>query len=359
MSLRSRTELARSAAQRFRAVDDVRGDENDKLAASVVRLAMLKENAQDRDISEERDLIEVASRVARVNASDDRGMPVHDQEIGFRFSLENRRSAVGSRLVEVGLVACELHVHRNRAIRGDVRLDQQLQLCLLERRLDAESAHLRVRNESALVDPRFPVVDTNHTRGADDAHEATRFRRRSRKARFSVLSIDPNASPSAPPDPVPTAAGKFTAKLGVPTVFANGERPAVGVLLSEAPPAAVTVSEMRSRRIARCRAEGDVTAPLNADVARVVARTFHDARLDKTSAVWRIERANELFDVVQVAATSRAMRTLVRSSTASEPRGESKILARALELGGVRVADRDEAGLEGRELVFLFLLRDA
>ena len=59
-------------------------------------------------------------------------------------------------------------------------------------------------------------------------------------ARFTVLSIEPKVRPSAPPCPVPTAAGRLTAKFGFATVFENGLRPAVGVCPSLAPPATPT-----------------------------------------------------------------------------------------------------------------------
>src|ERR1700722_11218868 len=61
-----------------------------------------------------------------------------------------------------------------------------------------------------------------------------------RRFRLKLLSIDPSAIPSAPPDPVPTAAGRLTAKFGFETELVKGDRPAVGVLPSVAPPAAVT-----------------------------------------------------------------------------------------------------------------------
>ena len=57
-------------------------------------------------------------------------------------------------------------------------------------------------------------------------------------------------------------------------------------------------------------------------------------------------------------ATSRTMSTLVRSSTAIEPRGESSLARASLELVGLRVADRDEARLERRELELLLAARD-
>src|SRR5258708_37192196 len=62
----------------------------------------------------------------------------------------------------------------------------------------------------------------------------------SRTPRFTALLIEPRARPMAPPLPVPTAAGRFTAKLGLATVRSKGDRPAVGVWESVAPPARPT-----------------------------------------------------------------------------------------------------------------------
>src|SRR5579872_5704132 len=75
---------------------------------------------------------------------------------------------------------------------------------------------------------------TIRTRPLDSAAERRRFK-------LSVLSIDPKLMPSEPPDPVPTAAGRLTAKLGIAMVRVNGEIPAVGALLSYAPPATATL----------------------------------------------------------------------------------------------------------------------
>src|SRR5262249_445591 len=58
-----------------------------------------------------------------------------------------------------------------------------------------------------------------------------------RTPRLTVLLIEPSVRPMAPAVPVPTAAGRFTAKFGLATVRSNGERPAVGVCASVAPPA--------------------------------------------------------------------------------------------------------------------------
>ena len=54
------------------------------------------------------------------------------------------------------------------------------------------------------------------------------------------MSTEPKLKPIAPPDPVPTAAGRFTAKFGLATVFVKGLKPAVGVLASLAPPTTPT-----------------------------------------------------------------------------------------------------------------------
>src|SRR5690349_20157627 len=59
--------------------------------------------------------------------------------------------------------------------------------------------------------------------------------------KLKLLSTDPSESPIAPPLPVPTAAGRLTAKFGLLMVRCNGERPAVGVLPSLAPPARPTL----------------------------------------------------------------------------------------------------------------------
>jgi len=55
-----------------------------------------------------------------------------------------------------------------------------------------------------------------------------------RIARFTVLLIEPSERPSAPPVPVPTVAGRFTAKFGFGDRARGGERPAVGVVASDA-----------------------------------------------------------------------------------------------------------------------------
>src|SRR5260370_34556562 len=58
-----------------------------------------------------------------------------------------------------------------------------------------------------------------------------------RTPRFTALLIEPKVRPIAPPLPVPTAAGRVTAKFGVATGRSKGERPAGGGCGTGAPPA--------------------------------------------------------------------------------------------------------------------------
>ena len=117
-----------------------------------------------------------------------------------------------------------------------------------------------------------------------------------------MLSIDPKVRPSAPPWPVPTVAGRLTAKFGLGTWFWSGDRPAVGVCCVRA-----TADEADARGesepglVAARRAEGDVTTPLDTDVAGEAARGLHDAGLDEDLRGLRVEGADELLDLVEVA----------------------------------------------------------
>ena len=98
----------------------------------------------------------------------------------------------GRRLVEVRLVAVDLHVHRDRAVGGDVRRHEELQLGFLERRLNALRADLRERDQRALVDARVAVVERQDARARHDAHEAARSRPPTGAGlRLKLLSIDP------------------------------------------------------------------------------------------------------------------------------------------------------------------------
>src|SRR5271154_5972868 len=76
---------------------------------------------------------------------------------------------------------------------------------------------------------RMRGLETMRTIPLDSAAER-------RRLRLKALLMAPSVMPRAPPCPVPTVAGRLTAKLGFETVLVNGERPAVGVLWSLAPP---------------------------------------------------------------------------------------------------------------------------
>src|SRR4051812_6103416 len=57
--------LSRSAAESFGAVHDPRRDEDHELVARIARTTALEQDAEDRDVTEERDLVQVAAGVAR------------------------------------------------------------------------------------------------------------------------------------------------------------------------------------------------------------------------------------------------------------------------------------------------------
>ena len=77
-------------AESFRAIDDARRDEDDEFSARVAGTTSLEENAEEGQVAKDGDLIEVAAGVAREDAADDCCMAVHDEQIGFRFALQNR-----------------------------------------------------------------------------------------------------------------------------------------------------------------------------------------------------------------------------------------------------------------------------
>src|SRR3990172_1241946 len=61
-----------------------------------------------------------------------------------------------------------------------------------------------------------------------------------RTFRLMLFVTLPKVRPTAPPVPRPTAAGRLTAKFGFATAREMGDRPAVSVLMSVAPPARPT-----------------------------------------------------------------------------------------------------------------------
>src|SRR5689334_68860 len=72
-----------SAPEGFGSVHDARREEDHELAARVARAAVLEEKPEQRNIAEEGHLIEVTAGIPCVDAADDGGVAVHDEEIGL------------------------------------------------------------------------------------------------------------------------------------------------------------------------------------------------------------------------------------------------------------------------------------
>ncbi len=123
-----------------------------------------------------------------------------------------------------------------------------------------------------------------------------------RRLRLKLLSIDPSERPMAPPDPVPTAA--------------------------------------------------------DADVAHVVARGLDDARLDEHLRRLRVERANQLFDAVQVAGDVARDDRIGALVDRDGPARREQVARARLDLVGLGVADLNEPHLERHEVELGPLLRD-
>ncbi len=90
---------AESASEGFGAVHDARSEEDHKLVPGVARAPTLEENAEDRDVAEEGDLIQVSTGISGVNTTDYRSVTVLDEQVGLGFALEDGRVATGRRLV--------------------------------------------------------------------------------------------------------------------------------------------------------------------------------------------------------------------------------------------------------------------
>jgi len=82
-------------------VHDTRCEEDHELAARVRSAASLKEQTKNRYVPEEGHLVEVAAGVSREDATDHRGMSVHDQQVSFCFAFQDGRSP-GRSLVKSG-----------------------------------------------------------------------------------------------------------------------------------------------------------------------------------------------------------------------------------------------------------------
>ena len=106
-------------------------------------------------------------------------------------------------------------------------------------------------------------------------------------------------------------------------------------------------------------AEGGVAAPLDAHVAEVAARRLDDARLDQHLRGLRVERADQLLDVVQDASHVAGDQRVGALVDGQGPARREEVLRARLELRRRRVVDGDEARLGGRELELGALLGEA
>jgi hypothetical protein len=139
--------------------------------------------------------LHVAAGVAGVDPADDRGAPVLDEQVGLGLAAEDGGVAAGAGVVEVRLVAVDANVHRDRPVGGHVRPHAELELGLLEGRLDARGAHLRVGDEGALRDGRLAVVEGQDARRAHDAQHAGALR--GREAHVEVEAVADGAQREA------------------------------------------------------------------------------------------------------------------------------------------------------------------
>src|SRR4051812_3942742 len=77
------------AAEGFGAVDDAGGEEDHELPAAVAGAAALEQQADQRNIAEERHLVEVAAGVAGEDTADDGGVSVEHEQVRFGLTLQD------------------------------------------------------------------------------------------------------------------------------------------------------------------------------------------------------------------------------------------------------------------------------
>ena len=138
----------------------------------------------------------------------------------------------------------------------------------------------------------------------------------SRRLMLKLPSSEPSVRPSAPPAPVPTAAGMLTAKFGerAPDVRAAGR--CALVTASVAPPATPTV-DGKTRPVALPVAAESMALPPHwmPMSRRKVELRFDDARLDEHLRRLRVEVAHQVLGQRDVAGDVVDDQLLVRSST--------------------------------------------
>src|SRR5450432_3809149 len=165
-----------SATQSFGAIDNPRRQKDHELASCIACAAALEQKPEQRNVAEKGDLVQVATRIAGEDATDDCRVTVHHEQIRLGFTLQDRWIATCGSLIEVRLVAIDLHVHADAAVGCHVRLDEQLQLGFLKRRLNALRTDLRERNQRALGNPRLAVVERENSRAAQDTQQTAGLR---------------------------------------------------------------------------------------------------------------------------------------------------------------------------------------
>ena len=162
-----------------------------------------------------------------------------------------------------------------------------------------------------------------------------------RRLMLKLPPTEPSDRPSAPPSPVPVAAGRLTAK-------SDGSRDARArsCCASSLPPVdADRRREHEAGRVAAGGARERATAPLDAELADERRPRFDDARLDRDLRRLRVEAEREALRSARgCRATSLMISAFVRSSTSMLALRRQHALELRLELGGRRVVERDDLG---------------
>jgi len=120
------------SAQTQLIVDNAGRDENEQFSLVVLALVVPEQVAQNRNISEERNLGRVVADFLNINTADDNRAAVLDNDFGLDVLGVDRDVAAGNRLVVTGLVLVHLDGHHDLAVRGDLRLYFQRKIGFLE-----------------------------------------------------------------------------------------------------------------------------------------------------------------------------------------------------------------------------------
>src|SRR5512142_3196992 len=102
-------------------------------------------------------------------------MPIHHEQIRLRFALQNHWITARRRLREVRFVTVNLDVHTHATVSRNVRSDEQLQLCLLERGLNTHRTHLGEGDQGALCNASITVIECQYAWATQDPNHAGCF----------------------------------------------------------------------------------------------------------------------------------------------------------------------------------------